>query len=421
MVKAKKFWTYENKLVTIFFFTLGFVFFDRLAINYLFPMMQADLNLTYTHLGLLGAALALTWSISGPLGGYISDKVKSKKRMLALLVLLFSVISLLHGLAQTFAMLFVLRLLMGIVEGPLVPQTQSIMAMESSEKRRGFNLGFTMNTGNAVFGSLIAPIVIIALANAFDWHTAFYLTIIPGIILSIVILKVMRNPAKIEPKTASEPTEKVKIGSLLKQRNIWLSIVIFSAFMTLLMAFQIFGPTYLMQVKGLSSTSMSIAMSVFGLSFAIFGVLVPSISDRAGRKIVALIFGFIFIFVPLVIIYVDSFALMLVLLFITGAGTGVGAMAMSIIPTESVSLKYSGLVVGLTIGIGEFFGGFLNPLINGRLADIYGGATPLYVGAAAGLIAFIFSFFLKETLPSKVSVKNDDVKPADDVTPDLNV
>ena len=193
-MENKKFWTYENKLVVIFFFTIGFVFFDRLAINYLFPMISVDLGLNYTQLGLLGAALALTWSVSGPLGGFISDKVKSKKTMLAILVLAFSVISLLHGLAQSFAMLFVLRLLMGIVEGPLIPQTQSILAMESSERRRGFNLGFTMNTSNALFGSILAPVVIVALATNFDWHMAFYLTIIPGIILSIVILKGVKNP-----------------------------------------------------------------------------------------------------------------------------------------------------------------------------------------------------------------------------------
>src|SRR3954451_21911738 len=194
MKENKRFWTYENKLVIIFFFAIGFVFFDRLAINYLFPMISVDLGLNYTHLGLLGAGLALTWSVSGPLGGFISDKVKSKKTMLAILVLAFSIISLLHGLAQTFAMLFVLRLLMGIVEGPLIPQSQSILAMESSERRKGFNLGFTMNTSNALFGSILAPVVIVALATNFDWHTAFYLTITPGIILSIVILKTVKNP-----------------------------------------------------------------------------------------------------------------------------------------------------------------------------------------------------------------------------------
>ena len=404
-MENKKFWTYENKLVVIFFFAIGFVFFDRLAINYLFPMISVDLGLNYTQLGLLGAGLALTWSVSGPLGGFISDKVKSKKTMLAMLVFAFSIISLLHGLAQSFAMLFVLRLLMGIVEGPLIPQTQSILAMESSERRRGFNLGFTMNTSNAFFGSILAPVVIVALATKFDWHMAFYLTIIPGIILSLVILKAVKNPdpAKYHAMHATKSTEKVKVKDILKHRNIWLSIIVFSLVMTILMAFQIFGPTYLVQAKGLSDTTMSFVMAAFGVGYAIFGFLIPTISERTGRKPASLVSGLLLILVPLTIVFVDSVPLMMLLLFIGSAGSGVIGMSMSVIPVESVPLQYSGLAVGLTIGIGEFFGGFLNPMVNGALADMYGIQTPLFVAAGSGVLALLFSLFFKETAPSIVN------------------
>lgn len=404
MANNKKFWSYENKLVLIFFFTIGFVFFDRLAINYLFPMISVDLGLNYTQLGLLGAALALTWSISGPLGGFISDKVKSKKMMLAILVALFSVISLMHGLAQTFGMLFVLRLLMGIVEGPLIPQTQSILAMESSERRKGFNLGFTMNTSNALFGSILAPVLIVALANAFDWHTAFYLTIIPGLILSFFILKTVKNPdpVKIHAMHATQSTEKVKVRDVLRHRNIWLSIVVFSLVMTTLMAFQIFGPTYMVQAKGLSDTTMSFVMASFGVGYAIFGFLIPAISERTGRKSASVLSGLLLILVPLSVVFVDSIPLLMLLLFIGSAGSGVIGMSMSVIPVESVPLQYSGLAIGLTIGIGELVGGFLNPMVNGALADAFGIQTPLLVGAGAAVVALLFTLLFKETAPSKV-------------------
>ncbi|MBK5446455.1 MFS transporter [Peribacillus sp. TH24] len=413
-----KFWTYENKLTVIFFFLIGIVFFDRLAINYLFPMISVDLGLNYTQLGLLGAALALTWSVAGPLGGFISDKVNNKRAMLAILVFAFSVISLLHGLAQSFAMLFVLRLLMGIVEGPLIPQTQSILAMESSERHRGFNLGFTMNTSNALFGSILAPVAIVALATNFDWHMAFYLTIIPGIILSLVILKAVKNPdpAKYHTMHATKSTEKIKVKDILKLRNIWLSIIVFSLVMTVLMAFQIFGPTYLVQAKGISDTTMSFVMAAFGVGYALFGFLIPMLSERTGRKSASLVSGLLLILVPLTVVFVDSVPLMMVLLFIGAAGSGVIGMSMSVIPVESVPLQYSGLAVGLTIGIGEFFGGFLNPMVNGALADIYGIQTPLLVATGAGVLALLFSLFFKETAPAKVDSKEVPSTPEQEVT-----
>ena len=103
----RKFWSYENKLVTIFFFSIGFVFFDRLAINYLIPFIQEEFTLTNTQIGLIGSALGITWAISGPLGGFLSDRVNNKKMVLALFVVLFSVVSLMHGLVASFGMLLV--------------------------------------------------------------------------------------------------------------------------------------------------------------------------------------------------------------------------------------------------------------------------------------------------------------------------
>jgi MFS family permease len=114
------------------------------------------------------------------------------------------------------------------------------------------------------------------------------------------------------------------------------------------------------------------------------------------------------ILIPLSIVFVDSIPLMMLLLFIGSAGSGVIGMSMSVIPVESVPLQYSGLAIGLTIGIGELIGGFLNPMINGALADMYGIQTPLYVAAAAGALAFLFCFLYKETAPAKVQVSPSD-------------
>lgn len=400
-MEKRKFWSYENKLTAIFFFSIGFVFFDRLAINYLIPFMQEDFSLTNTQIGLVSAALALTWSISGPLGGYISDKAKSKKAVLATFVVLFSVVSLSHGFVASFAMLFVLRLVMGIVEGPIIPITQSIIAVESSENRRGFNTGFTMNTGNAVFGSFLAPLVIVALANAFDWHTAFYLTIIPGIILSMVILKFVKNPQKLEQSNAMT-NEKISLKEVIKHRNIWLSIIIFSSFMTFLMAFSIYTPLFLVNVKGVSSSTMSLIMAAFGAGYAIFGIVIPAFSDRLGRKPISIIFGICSILLPLSLIFVDSVSMLMILVFFLSAGSGVGSIVMSAVPVESVPFKFAGVAVGLVIGIGELFGGFLNPILSGMAADNWGLTAPLVISSSAAFLAFLCSFFMIESLPSKV-------------------
>lgn len=408
-MEKRRFWSYENKLVTIFFFSIGFVFFDRLAINYLVPFIQKDFTLTNTQIGLIGSALAITWAISGPLGGFLSDRVKNQKLVLAIIIFAFSLVSLLQGMAASFAMVIVLRLIMGVLEGPVTPITQSILALESSERRRGFNMGFTMNTGNAIFGSFLAPLIIVALANAFDWRTAFYLTIIPGLILAFFILKSVRNPKlSAGPAISSAAShEKVHFKEVIKNRNILLSIITFSFFMIYVMAFNIFGPTFLVNYKHLSPGTMSIVMAAFGAGFAIFGMVVPAISDRIGRKPTALIFGVLSIFTPLAVLYADSVGLMIILVFLFSSGMGVGALLMSVIPTESVPRQYAGVTVGLIIGIGEFFGGVLNPIFSGIAADAWGLTAPLWVSAGGALLAFVFSLFIQETAPVKFQVNKE--------------
>ncbi|MEH7238600.1 MFS transporter [Bacillus sp. JJ1562] len=413
-MEKRKFWSYENQLTVIFFFAIGFVFFDRLAINYLYPFMQGDFAISNTEIGLASGALALTWSIASPLGGYLSDKVKNQKLLLAVIVILFSTVSLLHGFISTVGMLFFLRLMMGIAEGPIIPIAQSIMAIESSEKRRGFNTGITMNTSNAILGGLLAPIIVVALAEKFDWHMAFYLTIIPGIVLAFFILKTMKNKPDYKNSVA-QAQEKVSFKQVLKTRNIWIGVILFSLYMTSLMAFQIYTPSFLVGFRGFTPSTMSIIMASFGLGYAIFGMVIPALSDRFGRKSVIAIFSLFIITMPLLIANLTALPALMLVVFFLPAGFSLGSIFMSTIPAESVSFKLAGAAIGIVTGLGELFGGFLSPIITGIAADQFGLQAPLFISAGAGVCILLVSFLLIESAPSKVNTK-----PAQDVNKQIH-
>lgn len=403
------FWTYENKLVLLFFFAIGIVFFDRLAINFLMPFIQEDLGLNNAQVGMLAGAAALTWSISSVVGGRISDKVKSKRMFLVTLILVFSVASLTQGLVATFTQLVILRLLMGMFEGPAIPTSQSVLAIESSPHRRGFNLGLTMNTANGLFGSILAPLVIVALAQAFDWRVAFFFTVIPGLIIAFFVWKVMREPEAHDPagqayaEELEEGHDRGEIRQVLGNRNVILSVIMFGGFMVYLIVLQVYGPLLMTNMRGMSPTTMSLVMSAFGLGTALWGFVVPMLSDRFGRKPISVIFGLLSVMAPLSIVFVDNTALLAVCVFIFAAGMGVGGLAMSVIPAESVPPAMAGLAVGIPTGLGEFIGGFLSPVVAGIVADAQGLPAALYISAAGALIASITALFLKETAPAIVN------------------
>lgn len=371
--------------------------------------MQTDFSLTNTQIGMLSSALAITWAISSPIVSYLSEKMKSKAIILGSLVLLFSALSFAHGLVATFGSLLILRLLMGLAEGPIIPVSSSILAQASSKKRLGFNLGFTTGTSYGVFGGLLAPLVVVALADMFDWKTAFYLTIIPGIIIAIFIWKTVKSPQKREESASPvAKAEKVSLKVVFKNRNVWLSLVVACSLWIFLLPFSIFSPLYLINIKGFSPSIMSIIMAAFGAGIAFWGFIVPAISDRIGRKPALFYSVILTVFTPFVIIYVNNIVLMSILLFITVAGIGALAMLTTIIPSESVPVKYAAATMGLILAATEIVGGVLSPVIAGMAADTWGLSAPLLISSGGALVSCIVSLFLRETAPIKVT-KNVDM------------
>lgn len=409
------FWTYENKLVLLFFFAVGIVFFDRLAINFLMPFIQEDLGLNNAQVGMLAGAAALTWSIASIAGGRLSDKVKSKRNILIVLIIAFSITSMTQGFVTSFVQLAILRLLMGLFEGPTIPVTQSVLAIESSPHRRGFNLGLTMNTANGLFGSILAPIVIVALAQAFDWRISFFFTVLPGLIIAFFVWKVMREPVATNPEAKAYQSELAdghtgsEIGLVMRNRNVMLSVVMFGGFMVYLIVLQVYGPLLMTNVKGLSPTAMSLVMSAFGLGTALWGFTIPLLSDKFGRKPISFIFGLLSVLAPLSIVFVDNPYVLALCVFLFAAGMGVGGLAMSVIPAESVPAAMAGLAVGIPTGLGEFLGGFLSPVIAGVVADAQGLPAALYISAGGALVASITALFLQETAPAIVAKKEGQV------------
>ncbi len=101
------------------------------------PFIQPDLGLTNTHVGLISGALSLTWSLAAFGIGAVSDRTGSRKGLLVLATLAFSVCSFGSGLATSFAMLLGARLLMGVAEGGIMPISQSLIASEVDARHRG--------------------------------------------------------------------------------------------------------------------------------------------------------------------------------------------------------------------------------------------------------------------------------------------
>jgi predicted MFS family arabinose efflux permease len=393
------FWSYENKMLGILCLTFGFVMFDRFALTNMANFVVEDLGLTNAQLGLLTSAFAFAWAISGFFGSAFSDLRSSKKKVLIGAVVLFSLCSFSSGLATGFISLLIIRFVMGIFEGPVLPLAQAFMLAQSSPHRRGFNMGFMQTSAVGLISSMLGPIIVVALAAAFSWRVTFFLTIIPGLIIAFLIAKVLEEPVLEKTEEKEQPKEKVRIWDVFKNRNVVISCLFGICILSWYIVMLSFSPLFLTQVKGLTPTQMSFIMSALGVGAIVWGMVVPKLSDHLGRKPMIIIFSLLSIVAPLGFLYANSYAMLALCAFIGWCGAGVFPLFESAVPAESVHPKFASTSIATVQLVGELIGAVGGAAIAGILGDIYGLSAIMWFTTGCMVVGAVIAFGYYETAP----------------------
>ena len=400
----KKLFSYENGLLIMMSLCNGIVALDRLAVNFLAKPIKDEFHLSNAQIGLLSSALSIVIAGSGFFLARMADKTRARKQMLLATLVLFSLLSAVTGMAVSFATLIAARMVLGMAEGPILPVAQSVMAIESTPRRRGLNMGIMQNLGAALIGVTLGPIVFTQLAAHFGWRPAFYLSCLPGLLLAGVIFIWMRPLRQEAPAGTPGIDSAASLWAVLKSRNVVLCIAISGLFSGWLLVQNSFLTLYLQTHDGLSLTAAGGLIGLTGLAQIISGTVMPAISDRIGRKpalIVVTTFGIV---APIVTLFVPAVGPWLaVSLFIGWFGGGAGPLFISIIPTESVPARYVATAVAVSLASGEIFGGVIGPPLAGQAADVFGPSAPFWICAGAAAICGVLSQFLVETAPSKTA------------------
>jgi sugar phosphate permease len=393
--------TYENGLLVMLGVTFGVVFIDRNALTTLMPFIRGEFGLSNTQVGVLAAGLSVTWAISGYVVGLLSDRVGRRKPFLVAAVLLFSATTLLSGLAQGFTMLLAARLVMGVAEGPVLPLSQTLLALASSEHRRGLNAGLMQATLTSLIGHIAAPILLVAVAAEHGWRMAFFVAAIPGLIMALVMLRYVREPVIAKPERQRDA---VSQWALIRVRNIALCMTISVCLVSWMVIAWAFLPLYFTEVRHFSPETMGVLMGSLGLSSAASGLLLPALSDRIGRKPILLFFSAIAVVTPLGVVYGPPGPLAVGILMLIGwTASGTFPIFMATVPAESVPATAFGAAIGLVGGMGELIGGFGGPPLAGMLADRYGLEAPFALMTALAIVATLLAAGLIETHSPKAA------------------
>jgi NNP family nitrate/nitrite transporter-like MFS transporter len=316
--------------------------------------------------------------------GALADRIGGRKTALIGLSLTF-VPLLLGGLAtNSFEMVLVVALLLGIAGASFAVALPMASRWYPPEKQ-GLVMGIA-GAGNSgtVLASLFAPRLVVLLGG---WRPVMLVAMLPIAITWLVVALLAQDaPAKAQIKTFKE------YGAVLRQRDtLWFCLmyaVTFGGFLGL----ATFLPIFFHDQYGLDKVAAGgfAAMCVFCGSFVrpVGGYL----ADRfGGLPILIVLYGLIAVvalligsLLPLALETAAIFAIMILM------GTGNGSV-FQVVPQRFT--KEIGIITGIVGAVGGL-GGFIFPNVLGSLKDItgtYSSGFVIYTLAAIGCLILIYS------------------------------
>ena len=192
-------------------------YMDRQMLSTMKDAMQIDIVelQSATNFGRLMAVFLWIYGIMSPFAGMIADRL-NRKWLIVGSLFVWSGVTYLMGIADTYHQIFWLRALMGISEALYIPAGLSLIADYHTGRSRSLAVGIHMTglyTGQAIggFGATVAA--------AFSWHTTFYWFGIIGIAYAVILMLFLKDKKMevIPDKPLAESPQKESLGKGLKK------------------------------------------------------------------------------------------------------------------------------------------------------------------------------------------------------------
>lgn len=207
-------------------------YMDRQMLSTMKDSMQIDIVelQSATNFGRLMAIFLWIYGLMSPVAGMIGDRL-NRKWLIVGSLFVWSSVTYLMGVAQTFDQIYWLRALMGVSEALYIPAGLSLIADYHSGKSRSLAVGLHMTglyTGQAIggFGATVAA--------AFSWQTTFHWFGVVGIVYAVILiffLKDKKRESELQHQEASAPKDSVltSLKKLMGCGAFWVILLYFAA------------------------------------------------------------------------------------------------------------------------------------------------------------------------------------------------
>jgi MFS family permease len=257
-------------------------YLDRYLVPPLVPELERALGISHAQSGWLWPAFMVVYMIAAPVFGAWGDR-GSRTRPIAIGVAVWSIATVLSGLARNYPQLFASRALVGIGEAAYAAIAPALLADYFPASIRGrvyAVLNMALPVGAAlgyVLGGLIG--------HHYGWRSAFFLCGAPGMLLAAAVLALPDPPRGAQDAPGSVPPHGAHPGtsgisaavtvyrSLLRRAPFMLLVLGFAAYTFGLGGLGFWMPTFLQEVRGVPADEATVGFGAIVIVTGFFGTL----------------------------------------------------------------------------------------------------------------------------------------------------
>ncbi len=239
--------------LTLLFLVVTLNLLDRQVINILAQDIKVDLVLTDAELGLLtGTAFGLFKAVVGLPVAWCADRL-DRSKLIAAMLAMWSVCTMLCGMAGSFATLFLARVGVGVGESGGQPTSTSLV--RDYFPGRPTSALALMMAGNP-FGVFLAFLVGGFVAAHWGWRWAFFVAGAPGPIVAVMILLTLKDRREAQQASAQGTGLWPSIGAILRQPRFLLLLAATASSLTIVNSITAWLPAYFIRVHGFGTQQM---------------------------------------------------------------------------------------------------------------------------------------------------------------------
>ena len=369
-------------------------YMDRTNIGFAIPGgMSRDLAMTASFSGLAAGIFFIGYLFLQVPGGHLASRGIAKNFLTGSMVA-WGIICIVTAYVTSPAQLLVMRFLLGVAEGGMLPVVLTMVAKWFPDEERGRATAIVIMfvpIANIVSGPIAGSII-----EAFGWRDLFLIEGIASFFLIIPwVLMVQENPEKagwISPeekayivgrlaaeRDALARTPAARNVSFLKVMGnvtMWKLIVVNFLYQTAIYAFVIWLPTVIGNLTKTNIGAVGLLSMLPYIGTMIGMYVIGRLSDRSGKRKKYVILPLLGLAASLAgsVVFHEEIWLSFSCLVLAGAFLQAAASVFWTIPSMLFPEEVAGAVRGIINALGNL-GGFLGPFLMGWLKDMFGGTN----------------------------------------------